>query len=97
MKHRFRTQFRILTVVQVCLLAVTLCMLLLTLFKTTHIAVPVVLTGIVLLQIFGLIRSVQAHVDTLEDFFGSRNFCAPWIHMRLPRWEATRRFPSMCD
>ena len=74
MKHRFRTQFRILTVVQVCLLAVTLFVLLLTLFETAHIAVPVVLAGIVLLQIIGLIRSVQAHVDTLEDFFAAVNY-----------------------
>lgn len=74
MKHRFRTRFRILTVVQVCLLAVSLCVLLLTLLETAHIAVPVLLTGIVLLQIFALIRSVQAHVDTLEDFFAAVNY-----------------------
>ena len=74
MKQRFRTRFRILTVVQVCLLAVTLGVLFLTLFETDHIAVPVVLAGIVLLQIFGLIRSVQAHVDTLEDFFAAVNY-----------------------
>lgn len=74
MKHRFRTRFRVLTVVQVCLLVVTLCVLLLTLFETTHIAVPVVVAGIVLLQVFGLIRSVQAHVDTLEDFFAAVNY-----------------------
>jgi len=73
-KHRFRTKFRILTVVQVCLLALTLCVLLFTLFKTAHIAVPAVLAGIVLLQIIGLIRSVQAHVDTLEDFFAAVNY-----------------------
>jgi len=73
-KHRFRTRFRILTVVQVCLLAVSLCVLLLTLLETAHIAVPVLLTGIVLLQIFALIRSVQAHVDTLEDFFAAVNY-----------------------
>jgi len=74
MKQHFRTRFRILTVVQVCLLAVTLCVLFLTLLETAHIAVPIVLAGIALLQIFALIRSVQAHVDTLEDFFAAVNY-----------------------
>ena len=74
MKHRFRTQFRITTIVQVCLLAVTLCVLILTLLETDHVAVPVVLAGIVLLQMIALIRSVQAHVDTLEDFFAAVNY-----------------------
>ena len=74
MKHRFRTRFRILTVVQVCLLALTLCVLALTVLETDHLAVPVVLAGIALLQMLALISSVQAHVDTLEDFFAAVNY-----------------------
>lgn len=74
MKHRFRTRFRILTVVQVCLLALTLCVLALTVLETDHLAVPVVLAGIALLQVLALIGSVQAHVDTLEDFFAAVNY-----------------------
>ena len=74
MKHRFRTRFRVLTVVQVCLLAITLGVLALTVLKTNHFAVPVVLSGIALLQVIALIRSVQAHVDSLEDFFAAVNY-----------------------
>jgi len=73
-KHRFRTRFRILTVVQVCLLALTLCVLALTVLETDHFAVPVVLAGIALLQVLALIGSVQAHVDNLEDFFAAVNY-----------------------
>ncbi len=74
MTHRFRTRFRVLTVVQVCLLAITLGVLALTVLKTNHFAVPVVLAGIALLQVIALIRSVQAHVDSLEDFFAAVNY-----------------------
>lgn len=74
MKHRFRTRFRVLTVVHVCLLAITLGVLALTVLETNHLAVPVVLAGIALLQVIALIRSVQAHVDSLEDFFAAVNY-----------------------
>lgn len=60
--------------VQVCLLALTLCVLALTVLETNHLAVPVVLAGIAMLQVIALIRSVQAHVDTLEDFFAAVNY-----------------------
>jgi len=73
-KHRFRTRFRVLTVVQVFLLAVTLGVLALTVLETNHLAVPVVLAGIALLQVIALIGSVQAHVDSLEDFFAAVNY-----------------------
>jgi len=73
-KQRFRTQFRVLTIVQVCLLALTLCVLALTVLETNHLAVPLVLAGIAMLQVLALIRSVQAHVDSLEDFFAAVNY-----------------------
>jgi len=71
---RLRTQFRILTVVQVCLLTVTLVVLILTILETSHLAVPFVLAGIALLQVFALIHSVHAHVNTLEEFFAAVNY-----------------------
>ena len=74
MKHRFRTQFRVLAIVQVALIAVTLSILILTILETDHVAVPIVLAGIVVLQLIGLVHSVQAHVDTLEDFFAAVNY-----------------------
>jgi len=73
-KQRFRAQFRVLTIVQVCLLALTLCVLMLTVLETNHLAVPAVLAGIAMLQVLALIRSVQAHVDSLEDFFAAVNY-----------------------
>ena len=74
MKHRLRTQFRLMTVVQVVFIAVTLSILILTILETDHFAVPIVLAGVVLLQLVGLTHSVQAHVDTLEDFFAAVNY-----------------------
>jgi len=73
-KHRFRAQFRLMTIVQVALIAVSLSVLLITIFETSHVAVPIVLAGIVVLQLVGLVHSVQAHVDTLEDFFAAVNY-----------------------
>ena len=74
MKHRYRTQFRVLTIVQILLIAVTLVVLILTILRTQHVAVPIVLAGIVFLQILALIHSVQSHVDALEDFFAAVNY-----------------------
>ena len=74
MKHRFRTRFRVLTIVQVAFIAVTLSILIVTVLETDHFAVPVVLAGVVLLQLIGLTHSVQAHVDSLEDFFAAVNY-----------------------
>ena len=56
------------------MLAATLGALALTVLETAHIAVPVVLAGIAILQVLGLIHSVQAHVDALEDFFAAVNY-----------------------
>jgi nitrogen fixation/metabolism regulation signal transduction histidine kinase len=63
-----------MTIVQVALLAVALSILILTILETDHFAVPIVLAGIVVLQLIGLVHSVQAHVDTLEDFFAAVNY-----------------------
>jgi len=71
---RLRTQFRVLTVVQICLLTVTLFVLSVTVLETNHLAVPVVLAGIALLQVFALIHTVHAHVNSLEDFFAAVNY-----------------------
>jgi two-component system nitrogen regulation sensor histidine kinase NtrY len=46
----------------------------LTLLKTEHFAVPIVLAVIALLQVLTLVNSVQAHVDSLEDFFAAVNY-----------------------
>ena len=74
MKQRLRRRFRVFAVVQVLLLAASITLLVAVLLDTDHIAVPIVLASVVLLQIFGLIRYVQSHVDTLEDFFAAVNY-----------------------
>lgn len=56
------------------MLTITLGVLALTVLETEHIAVPIVLAGIALLQLVVLIHSVQAHVDTLEEFFAAVNY-----------------------
>jgi nitrogen fixation/metabolism regulation signal transduction histidine kinase len=63
-----------MTVLQVLLLGVSLSALTLTILMTEHIAVPVVVATIVVLQVIGLIRHVQSHVDALEDFFAAVNY-----------------------
>ena len=63
-----------MTIVQVTLIAVSLSVLLITIIETSHVAVPIVLAGIVVLQLIALVHSVQAHVDTLEDFFAAVNY-----------------------
>jgi nitrogen fixation/metabolism regulation signal transduction histidine kinase len=63
-----------MTVLQVLLLGVSLSVLVLTILTTEHIAVPAVVAIIVVLQVIGLIRHVQSHVDALEDFFAAVNY-----------------------
>mgnify|MGYP001818777179 CR=1 FL=1 len=74
MKQKLRQRFRLLTVLQVLLLGVSLSVLALTILRTEHIAVPLVIAIIVVLQVIGLIRHVQSHVDALEDFFAAVNY-----------------------
>jgi nitrogen fixation/metabolism regulation signal transduction histidine kinase len=63
-----------MTILQVLLLGVSLTALILTILMTEHIAVPVVIAIIVVLQVIGLIHHVQSHVDALEDFFAAVNY-----------------------
>jgi len=73
-KHRYRAQFRFLTIIQVICLVASISLLVWTVFATDHYAVPIVISIIVLLQIIGLLRYVEAHVDTLEEFFAAVNY-----------------------
>lgn len=74
MKQRFRTRFRLLTVAQVIALVATVSLLAYAAMKTEHIAVPIVIGLVIVLQVAGLLHSVEAHVDTLEDFFAAINY-----------------------
>lgn len=74
MKQRFRARFRLTTVAQVVGLAVTMALLAYTALNTSHIAVPMVVGLMILLQVWLLLKSVESHVDTLEDFFAAINY-----------------------
>lgn len=74
MKQQFRARFRLLTIIQVVLLVATLVILAWSIFSTDHLAVPVVIAVIALLQVVGLLHYVESHVNTLEEFFAAINY-----------------------
>lgn len=74
MTQRLRRRFRIMTLFQVLLLAGTLALLGLTLMNTRFVAVPALIACLAALQAYLLLRSVQAHVDALEEFFAAINY-----------------------
>jgi len=73
-KQHLRTRFRLLTVVQVLGIIGSVTVLAYTAMNTELIAVPAVLGLIIILQVVALLRSVESHVDTLEDFFAAINY-----------------------
>ena len=74
MKQRFRARFRLITVAQVIGLVVTITVLAYTALNSNYAAVPVVIGLIIVLQVVVILHSVEAHVDTLEDFFAAINY-----------------------
>lgn len=69
MKRHHRARFRLLTVVQIALLITSILLLAWSVMKTEFIAIPLVVGFAVGLQTMALLRHVEAHVDSLEDFF----------------------------
>jgi len=69
-----RSRFRLLSIRQVALIVVSVAALAWSMFESNHIAVPAVVLILVILQAFLLIRSVEKHVDTLEEFFAAINY-----------------------
>lgn len=74
MKQKFRNRFRTLTIVQVLLLVMTIVVLAWSVLSTDHVAVPIVIAVVVLLQVAGLLHYVESHVNTLEEFFAAVNY-----------------------
>ena len=74
MKQRFRARFRLSAVAQVAGLVVTAFLLAFVATRTEHLATPIVIGVVIVLQVFALLRSVESHVDTLEDFFAAINY-----------------------
>lgn len=69
-----RSLFRLLSIVQVALIVVTVAALAWAILESNHVAVPAVLLIFVILQTLTLIRYVEKHVDTLEEFFAAVNY-----------------------
>ncbi|MEO0425339.1 MAG: ATP-binding protein [Pseudomonadota bacterium] len=74
MKARLRARFRLLATLQALLLGLTLALLGLALTSTDHVAVPLVLGIIATFQLMALVRFVERHVETLEEFFSAVNY-----------------------
>ena len=74
MKKKLRARFRVFTVVQVLALVPSTGILAWSLLDGGYTAVPLVIGAVVLLQIIGLLRYVEAHVDSLEEFFATINY-----------------------
>jgi two-component system nitrogen regulation sensor histidine kinase NtrY len=73
-RPRYRTRFRALILLQIVLLVASICLLAWSLVATGYIAVPAVTGIVVLLQVVIMLRYVEAHVDTLEEFFAAVNY-----------------------
>lgn len=74
MKPRYRSRFRAQVVIQVVFLVATIILLAWSLMSTGFAAVPAVIGLVIVLQLVGLLHTVESHVDTLEDFFAAVNY-----------------------
>lgn len=72
--RRMRARFRLLAVLQVFALLITIGLLVYLSQSTSLFAVPILLGGVVVLQVVGLLRSVESHVRTLEEFFAAVDY-----------------------
>jgi nitrogen fixation/metabolism regulation signal transduction histidine kinase len=69
-----RQRFRLLALLQALLLLVTLTGFAWSFWQTDYVAVPFILGGIALMQLVLLLRFVETHIDTLEEFFAAINY-----------------------
>ena len=74
MKEQHRRRFRVRIFVQVIGIAVTTGVLAMLLARKNLVAAPAVVGFFIVLQVAALLRAVEAHVDTLEDFFAAVNY-----------------------
>ena len=61
-------------IAQVALLMTVALLLAWTLLESKYTAVPAVLVIVMVLQVIALLRTVESHVETLEDFFAAVNY-----------------------
>lgn len=74
MKKQHRARFRMLTIVQIGLLLATLLLLSWSVLASDYYAVPLTLGVVVVLQVLGLLRYVESHVRSLEEFFAAIHY-----------------------
>ena len=74
MKQRLRNRFRLIVALQVAAIVATVFLIAYTALNTDYVAAPAVLGVMVALQVLALLRSVEKHVDTLEDFFAAIHY-----------------------
>ena len=63
-----------MTILQVALLVFTTGLLAVAVIRTDFTAVPLVIVIVIALQVLALLRFVESHVDTLEEFFAAVNY-----------------------
>jgi nitrogen fixation/metabolism regulation signal transduction histidine kinase len=73
-KQLYRRQFRIKVIVQVFALVATCVLFAWTNWRAALPASSIVLAIVIALQVYGLLRTVAAHVDALEEFFAAINY-----------------------
>lgn len=74
MKRQHRTRFRLFTLVQVILIVAAALLFSWALLSTDFLAVPLVIGFVLLLQVLALVKFVESHVNTLEEFFAAVNY-----------------------
>jgi len=73
-KQRLRHRFRLLVALQVVAIVATVSLVAYVALATDYVAALAVLGVVAVLQVIALLRSVEKHVDTLEDFFAAINY-----------------------
>lgn len=74
MKQKLRARFRLVVAAQIIGLITTVSVFAWAALATEFIAVPLVLGIAIVLEVYALLRTVERHVDTLEDFFAAINY-----------------------
>ncbi len=74
MKQHFRRRFRLYTIVQVVVLVASCLLFAWSVLSLSLVAVPTVIAVAIALQVYALLHTVAAHVDTLEEFFAAINY-----------------------
>ena len=74
MNKKLRARYRLLAAAQVLGLVASISLLALTATDTGHIAVPLIIGLVIVLQVVGLLHFVESQVDMLEEFFAAINY-----------------------